>query len=336
MMKKFKENSIVIREGEMNDEMYKIVSGKAAVYLNYGKEDEYLIGILNEQKCFGEYGPLCEMPALYTVVSVTLLLVTPIEKKDLEYFIKYNHTELFEMIHNMANNMLIMKKNIDMLTEELKLIKSNSGNVSKDTDKGANKGTNINTSFTIHGNEDDLLNKAYSKITTVSENNDLSRKESMQLHLLAEEMINMMRSVTVPNDSYFWIEEEEEYYKSFILHFVVKTVITAEKKEKLLSISSDSQNETGEDITRQIRHVIKDYLEKDESVIEFVRDTDEVFDSTSKIWSLSKYKDEIYNNFQKENAEWIKLQESIIANIADEIEIYIRSNTVGIIIYKSF
>ncbi len=122
MMKKYTEDSIILREGELNEEMYKIVSGKVAVYLNYGKEDEYLIGILSEQKCFGEFGPLCGMRGLYTAVAVTEVLVLSYDMNNMDYFIKENHREIFEIMHNMANTMHIMKKNIDMLSDEINFI----------------------------------------------------------------------------------------------------------------------------------------------------------------------------------------------------------------------
>ena len=57
-MQTFPEDSIIMREGEFYTEMYKIVSGKVAIYINYGQKNEYLMGILSEQQCFGELGLL--------------------------------------------------------------------------------------------------------------------------------------------------------------------------------------------------------------------------------------------------------------------------------------
>lgn len=37
-MQQFKEETVILREGKLNKEMYKIISGKVAVYINYGKE----------------------------------------------------------------------------------------------------------------------------------------------------------------------------------------------------------------------------------------------------------------------------------------------------------
>ena len=39
-MKKFSEDEVIIREGETYEEMYKIVSGRAALYLQYGRNYE--------------------------------------------------------------------------------------------------------------------------------------------------------------------------------------------------------------------------------------------------------------------------------------------------------
>ena len=52
-LRKVKENDVIVKEGELHTEMYKIVSGKAVVYINYGEEDEYLLGVLSEQQWFG-------------------------------------------------------------------------------------------------------------------------------------------------------------------------------------------------------------------------------------------------------------------------------------------
>ncbi|MCR5166923.1 MAG: cyclic nucleotide-binding domain-containing protein [Oscillospiraceae bacterium] len=52
MMKQFKEDDIIVKQGDISDEMYKIVYGKAAVFINHGEKNEHLIGILAEQKCF--------------------------------------------------------------------------------------------------------------------------------------------------------------------------------------------------------------------------------------------------------------------------------------------
>lgn len=351
-MKKYDENSVIVLEGYVNEEMYKIISGKAAVYLNYGEENEYLAGILSEQMCFGEYGPLFDTPSLYTVVSVTVLLVMPYAKKDMEFFIKNNHGEVFQIMHNIANISRIMKKNIDMLTDELKHVTDNKSTSGKKTgddlspDNAASEFSGLIIHTSLSGNEDELLSKAFAKIAAAAEDNGLSRRESMNLHLLAEEMIGMIRFITNPNDAYFWIKEDDKYHKSFALHLVVKTVMNAKKKEKLMSISSDGDNTASKGITRKIRNIINSSLKRSGSVMKsgssrqgaeaYNTDPEKVFDSSTKIWSLNEYKEDVHKKQNEEDIGWAELQQSIIANIADEIEVYIRNSTVGMVIYKSF
>ena len=40
----FREDEVIVREGDSCGEMFKIISGNAALYLRYGEENEYLIG----------------------------------------------------------------------------------------------------------------------------------------------------------------------------------------------------------------------------------------------------------------------------------------------------
>ena len=119
-MKQFEEDAVIISEGEINPKMYKIVSGKAAVYLNYGKDDEYLVGIMGQHKCFGESGPICNMPSFYTVVAYTDVLLLPYSKDDVDRFVKENHKDVFDIMKNMTNTMNVMKRNIQMLMEEIR------------------------------------------------------------------------------------------------------------------------------------------------------------------------------------------------------------------------
>ncbi len=118
-MQKFPEDSIILREGELRDDMYKIVSGKAAVYLNYGKENEYLLGILGEQQCFGELGLLCRQPSMYTVVAVYDVLIMRINLDEFGDFLKNNNKNAIDIIRNLSWCMVNLKGNLDLVLEEL-------------------------------------------------------------------------------------------------------------------------------------------------------------------------------------------------------------------------
>lgn len=118
-MRQVKDGEIVVREGEQNNEMYKIISGKAAVYINYGKEDEYLLGIISEQRCFGETAILCKKPGMYTVEAISDMLLMRISEDEFEDFIKNNSNNAMDIIKNLAGEVVNLKCNLDMILQEI-------------------------------------------------------------------------------------------------------------------------------------------------------------------------------------------------------------------------
>ena len=118
-MQRFPEDSVIIREGEVRNEMYKIVSGKAAVYINYGEKNEYLLGILSEQQCFGELGILCHQPSIYTVVAVYDVLVMRISINEFDSFLLNNNKNAVDIIRNLSWCVTNLKGNLDLVLEEL-------------------------------------------------------------------------------------------------------------------------------------------------------------------------------------------------------------------------
>ena len=105
-MKKFSEDEVIIREGETYEEMYKIVSGRAALYLQYGTENEYLIGVLSDGKCFGEVSVLTGKPSPYSVVAISDIMVMRIGAGRFESFISQNPRNTAGIMKNMANKEL--------------------------------------------------------------------------------------------------------------------------------------------------------------------------------------------------------------------------------------
>ena len=115
----FKEDDILIEEGVVYNEMFKIVSGKAALYTNFKKKNEYLIGIISENSCFGEIYMFTKTPNLYTVVAISDVLVMRISFDRFEDFIKNNSMNALQIMTNMAKQNLSLRKNIELLFDEL-------------------------------------------------------------------------------------------------------------------------------------------------------------------------------------------------------------------------
>lgn len=118
-LRKVKENDVIVKEGELYTEMYKIVSGKAVVYINYGEEDEYLLGALSEQQCFGETTILCKKPSPYTVVAFSDMLLMRITEDEFADFIMNNSRNALELIRNLARQVTNLRCNLDMVMQEI-------------------------------------------------------------------------------------------------------------------------------------------------------------------------------------------------------------------------
>ena len=113
------EDRVILREGETNSEMYKIISGRALCFVNYGTDDEYMLGSLKEGKTFGEYSLLTGKPGIYTVTAYTDMLLMRIARGEFVKFIETNAGNSVSIMQNMAAMMNVMKVNIDMMNSEL-------------------------------------------------------------------------------------------------------------------------------------------------------------------------------------------------------------------------
>lgn len=123
----YQEDDIIVKQGDPDKSFYKIVSGKVALYMNYGKDDEYLMGIQTFPSCFGEMTILAEQPSLYTVVAVTEAKVLRVPEKKFENFIYNNPENAITIMKTMAKNISLLNMNIKLLTEEISYISSQVG-----------------------------------------------------------------------------------------------------------------------------------------------------------------------------------------------------------------
>lgn len=116
---KYLTDQVILRQGERNDCLYKIMQGSVSIYNDHGTENEYLIGISTQDKCFGEYGCFSGNPSTYTVVANEDTIVMEIPKSDLHHFISLNPKNAEEIFGSMAKQIAMLSKNIEMLRNEV-------------------------------------------------------------------------------------------------------------------------------------------------------------------------------------------------------------------------
>lgn len=133
MLTKIPEGTVIIREGEKNMDMYKIISGHVELYTGYGTEDESILGIKAKGEYFGEMGLFTEgKPALYTVVAFSDVLLLRVTSADIDEFILENHSDVLRIMKNMASSMYSLKYGMDMVMEDMETKYYNSFSDKKD------------------------------------------------------------------------------------------------------------------------------------------------------------------------------------------------------------
>lgn len=114
----YEEEEIILKEGEVCDEMYKILSGSVIVYLHYGEKDEHVVGVFSKGRCFGEWNVLSDQASIYTYVAYDKVLLMRITKDSLEDFIKNNPKNAIDIMQNMTQSMIMFQKNIELFLDE--------------------------------------------------------------------------------------------------------------------------------------------------------------------------------------------------------------------------
>mgnify|MGYP006916031472 CR=1 FL=1 len=184
------------------------------------------------------------------------------------------------------------------------------------------------------------LEKALKEAEKIAVYNEYNEKQTGRLRLLAEELIGMVPSLLEYAEGDFWIESEG---KKVELHVSLtpSSIVNADKREKLLAISTSGKNAAAVGIMNKIRiaaeMMMLDYAEVSASM-PITHDFYALGMSTAPVfpdpaWSLQAYRAKAE---AEKGEKWDELEKSIIANIADDVLVGIKGSKVDIIIKKVF
>lgn len=190
-------------------------------------------------------------------------------------------------------------------------------------------------------NETESLSAILKETEKVSKYAGLDKKQSGRLRLLAEELVCMLPELLSYNKAEFWIEAEN---KNIELHtsFTPDVTLTAERRQKLLSVSSSGKNTAAKGIMNKIRlaaeFLLLDYAEATAQMPMATTDFFEMGMVSSPVfadnyWSLETFRKQAE---EKKGEHWDELEKSIIANIADDVLVGISGSKVDIIVKKAF
>lgn len=176
------------------------------------------------------------------------------------------------------------------------------------------------------------LNLIFCECEKVTAYNALGHKQSLQLRLLCEELVNMLPSVVSNFSGDFWIENQENYYELCVSVRVDNMDVAT--RDRLIKVSKHNKNSAVVGITGKIRAVF-DYMAMggDDPLISpagrygFSSNID-----FTQIWSLQEYRECV----QEESPEWDELERSILTKLADDVIVGVKGKHVNIIIKKTF
>lgn len=117
-MRLLAEDEIVVKENEINRVLYRVKSGSVATFINYGKPNEYLVGVMGVGKCFGETGFLIGDPSPYTVVANEDTELEEIFQSDFQRFVIENPKSAIDIMTNMAVSVNLLERHVTLLDDE--------------------------------------------------------------------------------------------------------------------------------------------------------------------------------------------------------------------------
>jgi len=184
------------------------------------------------------------------------------------------------------------------------------------------------------------LEKALNQVAKVAAYKDLSPKSTIQLQLLTEEMMGMMRAITGETEGEFWIEDNDATYE---LHLRVKTRMNSEKRDQLLSASSTGKNESARGLMGRLKDFFDREMDEDIASMGSPLVLPDMYENTSMNtlnweWSMSSYQHQLAAMVKDRNPQamemWDELEKSVVTHVADEIRVSIRGQQVEMIIQK--
>ena len=168
--------------------------------------------------------------------------------------------------------------------------------------------------------------------------NNLTKKQTLQLRLICEELDGMLPNIISDFDGDFWIEFENNVCK--VNADITFAEYTAEKKKELVNLAKNKENAFAKGIVGKIRSALENYfLDKEvknawnmAGLFHYANEMS-VGIAPSSMWSLKQYKDLVKKEAQE---DWDELEKSIIANLADDVIVGVKGRRANIVIIKEF
>ncbi len=167
-------------------------------------------------------------------------------------------------------------------------------------------------------NLESALEGAYGAVDSYIAEAGIKDKNAIRLRLLSEEVLRLAKSIIGYGIMEFWLEGDARVSR---IYLKAENHLDRDKQKELLSVSS-----TGENISERgfFGKLLSNFM---------------IESPKNSTWSLKEYEDDLRKKKETDTFSqeaWDDLERSIVANLADDIEVGIDKNTIQMVVTKDF
>ena len=118
--KTYSNGEVIIKEGDIGNSFFQIMEGNAGVYVNYGKEDQVKLTVLNKGQYFGEMAVIEAYPRSSTVIAEGSVEAIEIPGSELNTYFTENPDKIIELIKHIGNRLRALTDDYDEAKTVLK------------------------------------------------------------------------------------------------------------------------------------------------------------------------------------------------------------------------
>ena len=121
--KSFNNGEIIVREGESGRSFFKILEGRAYVFSDFEKKDQFQLAILESGEYFGEMAILEDYPRSATIIAKGSTRIVEIPADELSRYFKENPDEIFELMKHLGSRVQAMTRDYNDAVNLLKQLR---------------------------------------------------------------------------------------------------------------------------------------------------------------------------------------------------------------------
>ncbi len=179
---------------------------------------------------------------------------------------------------------------------------------------------------------------------------NLDNHAALRLQLLTEETLGMVKSMVDEFYGQIWFEGEGTKCE---IHLEATAIMDADKKSKIMSVSSTGRNALTHGFMSRLGEMISSALHSMGEAMDFygeetmrygiIRSGDmsgaPALSDMTPIWTLSNYRAVLSQEKETDteaDMAWDDLQKSIVAKLADDVVVGVKSDRIVMVITKDF